>query len=99
MILSKNIKAFYSLDYIDNLGVDCENFKKNPVRFIYTIKEDFCKPKDQGKLDNTSNICFRYIYTFLSNIDLLKWSFKYLYYVCLVSDLKILFILIMKNVL
>ena len=46
------------------LGVDCENLKKNPARFIYTIKEDFYKPKDQGKLDNTSNICFRYIYTF-----------------------------------
>lgn len=69
------------------LGVDCENLKKNPARFIYIIKEDFCKSKDQGKLDNTSNICFRYIYTFLSNIDLLKWSFKYSYYVCLVCDL------------
>lgn len=62
-------------------------YLKNPARFIYTIKEDFCKPKDQGKLNNTSNICFRYIYTFLSNIDLLKWSFKYSYYVCLVCDL------------
>ena len=69
------------------LGVDCKNLKKNPARFIYTIKEDFCKPKDQGKLNNTSNICFRYIYTFLSNIDLLKWSFKHSYYVCLVCDL------------
>lgn len=75
------------------LGVDCENLKKNPARFIYAIKEDFYKPKDQGKLNNTSNICFRYTYTFLSNIDLLKWSFKYSYYICLVPDI----ILIMKK--
>lgn len=27
------------------LGVDCENLKKNPARFIYAIKEDFYKPK------------------------------------------------------
>lgn len=75
------------------LGVDCENLKKNPARFIYTIKEDFCKPKDQGKLNNASNICFRYIYTFLSNIDLLKWSLS----IHIMFVWFVIYILIMKK--
>lgn len=75
------------------LGVDCENLKKNPARFIYTIKENFCKPKYQGKLNNTSNICFRYIYTFLSNIDLLKWSLS----IHIMFAWFVIYILIMKK--
>ena len=68
------------------LGVDCENLKKNPARFIYTIKEDFCKQKIKVNLI-ILQIYVLDIYTFLSNIDLLKWSFKHSYYVCLVCDL------------
>lgn len=86
--LSKNMKAFYHLDYIGNLGADCDNLDKNPAGFIYTLKEDFWKPNNPDKLKTAAEICYDYIYDFLSHIDLPRWSFKHPYYVCLVPRSK-----------
>ena len=88
-------RYYYDMNNVDYeyKSVECAGFGENKHYRLVDYKEiGGSEYKDlinlyQGKLNNISNICFKYIYTFLSNIDLLKWSFKHSYYVCLVSEL------------
>lgn len=79
-LLSKNIDAFFDLDYI---GYQQEG---NPD-FINDLKNTF-NNQSELLLQEAVDECYKYIFNFLKTIDLPNWAIRYPYYVCTVPRSK-----------